>query len=186
MKYLRRFEKCLINPTWDQMIERDPLLIFSLYLSGRVNVLFLVADEILENLDQAFSSEGLDMRYFERADALIWMWTLGAYEVVRTMCQAKGCFSSSAYDRLAELKKILSDIRMPAAKMERMGKKQPMNSNRSPSGWDVQGKDLLIFKSESDCYMSARFILGQVDDIFSSFTKEDVLKKHEESYQSQA
>jgi hypothetical protein len=74
----------------------------------------------------------------------MWLWTLGAYEVVRTMCQAKSCFSDRTMDQLTHLKKTLSAVRMPAAKMEKAGERVSVTSNRSPAGWDVANRDLLI------------------------------------------
>ena len=50
MRYLERFQRTLIDPTWAQIVEREPLIAFSHYLSGHVNVLFSFADEI-ENMD---------------------------------------------------------------------------------------------------------------------------------------
>ena len=124
----------------------------------------------------------LRMEQFERADSLMWFWTLGAYEVVRTMCQAEACFSPELLTRLKNLKKTLADIRMPAAKMERMGKREPISSSRSPSGWSNKSKDILLFRSNPDDYLSGRAILDEFDDVFSSITKNDVLLSHEESY----
>lgn len=83
-----RIEETLINPTWEQIVERDPLIAFSFYLSGRKNVLFTIADEIIENLDQGFAETVVDGGRLERAESLMWLWTFGAYEVVRTMCQS--------------------------------------------------------------------------------------------------
>lgn len=113
----------LIHPTWEQIVERDPLIAFSFYLSGRKNVLLAVADEIIENLDQGFSGSTLDGSRIERAESLMWLWVFGAYEVVRTMCQAKDCFSEKAFSELIKLKRNLANVRMPAAKMEKPGKK---------------------------------------------------------------
>lgn len=58
------------------------------------------------------------------ADVDMWFWTLGAYEVVRTMSQAKKCFSESAMIRINETKKHFARARMPAAKMEPERKKR--------------------------------------------------------------
>jgi hypothetical protein len=171
----------LINPTWEQTVEQDPTIAFSFYLSGRKNVLLAIADEITENLDQGFSGTVVDGSRVERAESLMWLWTLGAYEVVRTMCQAKSCFSESALDGLTQLKKTLSTIRMPAAKMEKPGKKAPVTSNRSPSGWDVSNRDLLVNDPLAPD-VSARFVLKEFGRVFSSITKDDVLGSHEESY----
>jgi hypothetical protein len=177
-----RITDVLINPTWEQVVEREPLIVFSFYLSGRINVLLGFASEIIENLDQGFSSTVIDGGRVERAESLMWLWTLGAYEVVRTMCQAKGCFSERTLGDLSQLKKTLSAVRMPAAKMEKPGKPTPVTSNRSPSGWDVANRDLLVGDPESTPDVSARSILREFDRVFSSITKNDVLGRHEESY----
>jgi hypothetical protein len=184
MTMRERFKEPLINPTWEQVVERDPLMSFSHYLSGRVHVLLALADEILEHLDQGFSEAHVDGGRVERAESLMWLWMLGAYEVVRTMCQAKACFSDNTFNELARLKKALSLVRMPAAKMEKSGKNEPVTSNRSPAGWDVAKQDLLVNDPEAKPDISARFILAEFDRVFSSMTKHDVLARHEESYSS--
>jgi len=171
----------LINPTWEQILERDPTIAFSFYLSGRKNVLLTIAEEITENLDQAFSGTVMDGGRLQCAESLMWLWTLGAYEVVRTMCQAKGCFSTKALERLTQLKKTLATVRMPAAKMEKPGRKAPVTSNRSPSGVDVPNKDLLV-NDPSAPDVSARFVLKEFDRVVSSIAKGDVLGSHEASY----
>jgi hypothetical protein len=99
-----------VKSTWEQIVERDPIIAFSFYLCGRVHVLLAVADEIIENLDQAFRDKVVDGGRVERAESLMWLWTLGAYEVVRTMCQAKSCFSDRTMDQLTHLKKTLSAV----------------------------------------------------------------------------
>ena len=177
-----RIRKALVNPTREQMMAQDPIIAFSFYLCGRKNVLFDIADEIIENLDQGFSGAVVDGSRIDRAESLMWLWTLGAYEVVRTMCQAKSCFSQKAWEQLTQLKKALATVRMPAAKMEKAGKKAPVNSNRSPVEWDVSNRDLLVNDAEPEPNVSARFILMEFDRVFSSITKDDVLGRHEESY----
>lgn len=178
----KRFREPLINPTWEQVVERAPLMAFSHYLSGRVNVLLNLADEILVHLDQGFSQAFVDGGRVGRAESLMWLWMLGAYEVVRTMCQAKSCFSARAFNELFQLKKALAVVRMPAAKMEKAGKKEPVTSNRSPAGWDAANRDLLLNDPEEAQDISARFILAKFERVFASMTKDDVLARHEESY----
>ncbi|TKB70289.1 MAG: hypothetical protein E8D52_04395 [Nitrospira sp.] len=56
MTMRERFKEPQINPTWEQVVEREPLMAFSFYLSGRVNVLLALKDEILGHLDQGFSA----------------------------------------------------------------------------------------------------------------------------------
>jgi hypothetical protein len=103
--------------------------------------------------------------------------------VVRTMCQARGCFSERAAGDLARLKKILSAVRMPAAKMEKPGKKIPVTSNRSAAGVDLANRDLLVNDPEAVPDVSARFILAEFGRVLSSITKDDVLGHHEASYE---
>lgn len=70
---------------------------------------------------------------------------------------------------------------MPNAKMEKKGKKEPVNSNRSCDGWDVKTKDLLI--GDPDDYVSARDLFNLYDKTFSSIVLTDILKYNEESEQ---
>lgn len=182
MNTRKQFREPLIDPTWEQIVEREPLMAFSFYLSGRVNVLLDLADEILEDLEQGFSPATIDCARVGRADSLMWLWILGAYEIVRTMCQAKVCFSDRAFSELVQLKKTLAVVRMPAAKMEKAGKKEPVTSNRSPTGWNVAKRDLLVNDPEEAQDVSARFILAEFDRVFATMTKDDVLAHHEESY----
>lgn len=184
-RYLDRFQHILVNPAWAQTVEREPLMAFSHYLSGRVNVLCSFADEIVENLDKGFAGQSVDGGRVERAESLMWFWLLGAYEVVRTMHQAKGCFSERLVQDLSSLKKTLAIVRMPAAKMEKPGKKAAVTSNRSPSGWDAESRDLLVNDPAENPDISARWILSEFDRVFSSITKRDVLAHHEKAYEDE-
>jgi hypothetical protein len=99
------------------------------------------------------------------------------------MHQAKGCFSERLVEDLSRLKKTLATARMPAAKMEKPGNKsRPVTSNRSPTGWDVENRDLLVNDPEESPDMSARWMRSEFDRVFSSITKSDVLAHHEKAY----
>jgi len=160
---------------------RDPLSTFSFYLSGRVNVLCGFAEEIIENLDKGFSSSTVDGGRISRAESLMWLWILGAYEIVRTMVQAEKCFSSEALSHLKALKKPLAVARMPASKMEKQGKRVPVNSNRSPAGWNIEKKDLLVNDPEGPD-ISALELFKIFDETFCSIRKSDILASHEDAY----
>ena len=181
MKYSKRNEICLINPTAAEEELRDPLSNFSFYLSGRISVLSSFAEEIIENLDEGFTSSVVQGDRIGRAESLMWLWILGAYEVVRTMVQAEKCFSPDALSRLKQLKKSLAVVRMPASKMEKQGKRVPVTSNRSPSGWDVENKDLLVNDPEGHA-VSARNLINDFDQTFCSIRKSDILARHEDTY----
>ena len=176
----KRFKECLENPTEEEILTREPLMAFSFYLSGRNNVLLFLSDEIIDKLDSGFAGSTIQADLIDRASTLLWLWTLGAYEVVRTISQAKECFSDSFIEKVNDLKKQLAIVRMPNAKMEEQGKKKPVNSNRSPDGLDVTNKDLLVGDPENP--ISGRLLLDIYDKTFSSLTIEDVKKHHQESY----
>ena len=141
-----------------------------------------VCEEVIENLDRGVSSQSIDGGSVERAESLMWLWLLGAYEIVRTMHQAKYCFNGRVASDIGNLKDLLAEIRMPAAKMEKLGRKVPVTSTRSPSGWDVQNHDLLLNDPEESEAISARHVLAEFDRVFCSITKADVLSTHEMSY----
>jgi hypothetical protein len=178
VRYSKKWE-VLINPTLEQSLEREPLLAFSFILSIRNNQLSTVADEVLELLDSGISEEFINGGEVTKAGILMWLWTLGAYEVVRTMCQANNSFSTEYMERLYPLKKKLAKIRMPDSKMEKQGKSQPVCSNRSPWCEVPESSDLLIGDPE-DAY-SARKIIDEYFSIIYSLTPEDVIGSHEES-----
>lgn len=114
----------------------------------------------------------------------MWFWTLGAYEVIRTMCQSKICFSESFYKKISELKNDLAKARIPSAKMEKKGKKMPIGSNRSPDGWDIPNKDLLVGDPEDP--ISGRKLLEKYDNVLSSLTIEDIKARHENAYNKES
>lgn len=161
----KRFDT-LINPTEKEMFEREPLMAFSFYLSGRNNVLLLLSDEIVDNLDNGFSTSTINGGLIDKASTSMWFWTLGAYEVIRTISQAKDCFSNEFIEKVNTLKKEWAIVRMPSAKMEEQGKKKAISSNRSPDGWDIDTKDLLVGSPENP--ISARLLLRLYEDTISS------------------
>ncbi len=172
----KRFRQVLINPTEEEILEREPLMAFSFYLSGRNNVLLSLSDEIIDNLDSNFSSKPVKSGTIEQSETQIWLWVLGAYEVIRTISQAKECFTEEFNNKITKLKKELVIARMPSAKMEKTGKKVPVNSNRSPAGWNIENKDLLIGDPEKP--ISARKLLENYDETLTSLTPAYILKRH--------
>ncbi len=67
-----------INPLLEPLIDQESLATFSHYLYGRVNVLFSITDEIIDNIDQGIKDGIVNFDYIIRAESLIWLWILGA------------------------------------------------------------------------------------------------------------
>lgn len=170
----------LISPTDEQTFSRQPLLKFSDILNTRNNQLATIADEILNLLESGISKDFLNMPKVERAGILAWLWVLGAYEIIRTMCQAKKSFSSEYMNKLTPLKQKLAKVRMPDAKMEKQGQNKPVSSNRSPWAEDIEKKDLLVGDPEQP--YSLKEIIDDYFAVINSLTLEDILTTHEESY----
>ena len=163
------------------MLDRNPLMKYSFYASGRIEVLISVRKEIIGELDLAFQhAKSLKFEHIHRAEWLSWLWVLGAYEVVRTMLQAKHCFTEDFTASLIELKKELAKVRMPMAKMERQGKCTPVTSNRSSAGIDHASYDLLV--GDPDNPHSLRSMLEKFVDVFNGINTVDVISSHEVAY----
>jgi hypothetical protein len=171
----------LLNPTWAELVASDPFIAFSWYLSGRKNCVLELGREILADLDNAFSGPVIDGGQLERAEMLMWFWTFGAYEVIRTMSQAQTCFAARVSAELNSLKKELAQVRMPAAKMEAVGKKRPVPSNRSPANWNQADRDLLI-GDPTTAMVSARHLVTRFEAVVTGITPADIVARHEDSY----
>jgi hypothetical protein len=58
----------------------------------------------------------------------------------------------------------------------------PVTSNRSPSGWDLENRALLINDPKESPDISARGLLSEFDRVVSSIVQSDVLAPHEAAY----
>jgi hypothetical protein len=115
----------------------------------------------------------------------MWLWTLGAYEVVRTMCQAPACFSPSSMRELSALKVELERVRVPNTKLEKLKydrreRSVPVPSERPPEIWVADGKDILV--GDPADLVSARRLLALYERVLASLTSEDVQMRHEDAY----
>jgi hypothetical protein len=184
MGMLERFQTVFTNPTEEEELAREPLLKFSFYLSSRVIQLLGLGEEIKAKLDAGLSPDQFDGRRVGNAGVLAWLWVLGAYELVRAMCQPRNAFSARILDRLLALKRKLEVVRMPDAKMEPKGRNHPANSFRAPPFWDLENKDVILGDFENG---SGRFrlLLDEFDDVMSAITLDDVLLHHHDTYTRQ-
>ena len=167
--------------TADEFEKHNPLVRFSFYAKGRVQVLLKLGVEILGELEAAFPDDSsVSFEHLARAEELSWLWILGAYEVVRTMCQAKPCFSERAHKSLSNLKRELGRVRMPAAKMEAQGQSVPIESSRSAAGLSASERDLLVGDPSNP--KSLRNLVVAFYSVFSQIDGSDILATHESVY----
>lgn len=158
-----------------------PIAAFSPYLAGRHGVLTSISAEILAHLDAATSGDSADRA---RASDLMWLWTLGAYELARTICQSPACFSERFYREAADLKVELERVRVPNTKLERVryDRKAPpvaVPSDREADLWDGARRDLWVGDPADP--VSARWLLVRYGEVLGALGPEDVVMRHEVS-----
>lgn len=159
------------------MTGEPALVAFSSYLSGRNQVLLAIAAEIVGHLDAGERG---------RASDLMWLWVIGAYEVVRTMCQAQGCFSLQFARVLSGLKVALERVRVPSTKMERVRydrreRAVPVGSDREADRWDAAARELWVGDPADE--VSARELLAAYVRVMGAVRAEDVLRGHADAYE---
>lgn len=162
------------------MLAQNPLIGFSVYTHIQVCTLSALGREILALFDSYIAEGSADAQAVNRAYGMFWLWLLGAYEVTRTMCQAKSCFTAELSTKLIALKKRLSALRIPFAKQEYEGRKIPIKAEASVCGVDTIGKD---FKFEvNGTVLSVRDLISAFGSVFGDIKPEDVLSHHRDSY----
>lgn len=155
---------------------------FSRYLSGRNEVLRALALEITALLDRC---AGPDCPERARASSLVWLWTLGAYEVTRTICQAHECFSPRFLAAVSVLKSELEQVRVPNTKMERVKydrkeRSVPVSSDREADTWEPVQRDLQV--GDPNRPASSRALFAAYARTFDALQPDEVLMGHEAAF----
>lgn len=164
----------------EQAFERTPLLAFSLSTCLQIQFLREIATDIRTLTSSAVRTDGpWDGNALAKAQGLFWLWILGAYEVVRTMAQAKQCFAPDALQRIVQEKKHLAQIRMPFAKQEREGKRLPVWREFFSDGCNADGDIIFTIAGNT---VHAKVQLVRFEAFVTGFECADILMSHEQSY----
>ena len=166
------------NKLIQEMLKNHPLLNFSIYTHSQIKILTDFGNDILNTLNKF--SQKIDGAEFEKAYGLIWLWILGAYEVLRTMKEAKDCFSEKIISDLLMLESKLSRIRVPFAKQQYKDNKSKNRHHEYVQGGELSvkfygGKDI-GYEIEGEIF-SFRKLYSE----FKKFTKQikkDDIKNH--------
>ena len=168
----------------DKVVERlyqeHPLTRVSVYSEIQVQIVRNLGEEILACLDASVSNGTVDASGLNRAYGRFWLWCLGAYEIVRTMSQAKVCFSGALAVKIAAFKKRVSPLRIAFAKQELQGKRKPIEAGASIQGVDAPRKDMTY--EVRGTILSARDLIAEFDALVGGITEADVLHDHRSSY----
>lgn len=149
-----------------------PLYLFSLYTGLQHDALNWLASEIdgiRSSID--FKGKSIDAQALSRYYNSFWFWTLGAYEVVRTMSQHKACFSDAVAAKTVETKKLLSVIRIPFAKQEIAQRGGPVWAELSICGFSEDDFKLQI----ADMEISPSKVISQVLSFLEGISHDDIL-----------
>lgn len=159
-----------------EFFESHPLARFSIYTYLQQQVLERTSAELCELLDNAFiagrcvSASSLNEVYGQ-----FWLWTLGAYEMVRTMAPHKSCFSPQYAEEIFAAKQRLATLRMPFAKQELKGRRgSALNTEASIAQVDTTRRDA-AFIINSECYW-IRVELERFQQLLDCASTENVLR----------
>lgn len=169
------------DPAVERMLDENPLIAFSAFSHSQVEILRDLATRLLAELDRSIAPGEVDGQGFQRAYAMFWLWVLGAYEVVRTMSQARSCFSERFASEVTGFKKRIAKLRMPFAKQEYTGRKRPTIGEASVSGIDCATCDF-TFTVERQTF-SVRRTVAEFTAIFDGVTRRDIIRNHRYSYE---
>ncbi len=161
--------------------QKEPLLAFSVITRMQVRALRDVSEEVFRLLDEDLKTRGrVEGDGLNRVYTQTWLWVLGAYEVLRTMAQAQGCFSAEVTHRVAEEKKKMARLRMPLSKQEYAGRKAPSGLEGMFSIVDTQLKDVGFVVSGER--FSVRETMTRFNELIASITLSDILARHDSTY----
>jgi len=180
-----------MDPIIEEMLDKTPLVAFSVYTDIQSRTLQTLGAEILACFDAGIKPDGASGNGSNCSGELVirgygqfWLWVLGAYEVVRTMCpnpeQCDRYFSRGVSDRLKELKRRLAELRMPFAKQELRGKNVPVEAEPSICGIGTSPPDLR-FEVEGQV-ISARELIVEFATVLGNIARGDVLADHRTQY----
>lgn len=114
-------------------LQTQPLLRFSLYTAWQAQVILRKGDDLLQ-IASDWSPENIIE--IDEYDADFWLWTLGAFELFRTMAQHSECFGEEFSKLVRETKSRLARLRVPFAKQELSSRKGPIWDEASVKGLD--------------------------------------------------
>jgi hypothetical protein len=125
----------------EKMLNENPLVVFSIYTNGQWKVVRELSRKIIECLDTGIvrdeKANSTSVNKFSEVYDQFWLWAPGAYEIVRTMYQAKQCFSDRLVLDLTKLESELRLIRVPLAKQEVPLKRGECGNKKSPVTYEA-------------------------------------------------
>lgn len=161
----------------DEFLDQYPLQIFSLYSYIQAEAVISLGEEIVQYFDESITSDPKSHTFQQLFYGKIWFWTIGAFEVVRTMSDRKWetSWDPIKLEEIKDFKKKIADIRVPFTKQEtRKSPIRAVNSENSISGIDFENKSYL-FQSEGNEF-NIRLLIREFEGLIRSIKVSDIKK----------
>lgn len=132
--------------TYEDLIRLNPISRFSIYTHAQASAVIELGASIKEQFDTMIQDGNIVDMSNGNPYGKVWLWVIGAYEVVRTMSDQKwkGSWSEERYTQIQEYKKRIADLRVPFAKQEHRNGKA-VNHENSIYGIDCKRLANYIF-----------------------------------------
>ena len=119
----------------NEILRNNPISAVSLYSQIQADYLVQLGKRLSAKMD---TYEGT-IDDFTETYGQFWLWLLGAYEVIRTLCEYSDQFDPDFAEKLQELKRDLAKVRVPFAKQEYRGRSEGIGGDLSVTSF---GKDM--------------------------------------------
>jgi hypothetical protein len=97
----------------EDMLNENPLVLFSLYTAVQFQSLSIIRSDLLEIKPQRLKDCFCAVYQGEKHYALLWLWFIGANEALRTMSENSSCFEKEVFDKIGEKKRKIAKLRVP-------------------------------------------------------------------------
>ena len=160
--------------------DESPLLRFSVYTELQAQIILKLGEKIDVLVKASFLKEkNINGKYISQAHGNFWLWILGAFEILRTMADAKSCWSEAKYSEIKKLKIKISKIRGPFAKQTLNEKGLPVvNAELSIVIFNTEKCDF-GYKIGETVFLQ-RELIEEFRQLIKSFKTEDVIRDHRE------
>lgn len=168
-----------VSAATNNALNAAPLLRFSIYTEIEKRAVIKAGHEVLESLDRGRNQDGvLDGAHIEDAYGRFFLWLCAAFEIGRTMREAKNCFSPRIGREIIQLMIPLEELRIPFAKQQmpakgKVGRDVAIQAECSIGGFGTSEPDLQFQVNTS--ILSARALIEAFENVFTSIESADVL-----------
>jgi hypothetical protein len=160
--------------TYEEFITQNPIACFSIYTHAQADAVIEMGVSIKEQFDTMIQDGNVVDMSNGDPYGKVWLWVVGAFEVVRTMSDPKwkASWSEDKYLQILEYKKRIADLRVPFAKQEYRSDKA-INHENSIYEIDFEGKSYLYKIKEK--VFNVRDEINHFEGLINDIQLDDVL-----------